>query len=249
MYGLDLFSGIGGITKALEGYVTPVAYCENDRYAQGVLLSRMATRDLPIAPIWDDITTLDGRSFKNIDIIYGGFPCQDISVAGRGAGLAGERSGLFFEIVRLIGEIRPRFVFLENVPAIRTRGASVVVGELDRLWYDSRFDLISAAEVGSQIAEGWRWFIMAKARTYGRITTPLHAYTNNESKRVSRKKRSGFRHLLKQDDGGKVWCFPDTCIKRGFDDVSVWMERLSAIGNAVVPAQAREAFERLMGLK
>src|SRR5438309_5214628 len=107
MYGLDLFSGIGGITKALEGYVTPVAYCENDRDAQAVLLSRMATGDLPLAPIWDDVATLRSTYIPSVDIIYGGFPCQDISVAGRGKGLAGKRSGLFFEIVRLCGEIRP----------------------------------------------------------------------------------------------------------------------------------------------
>src|SRR5216684_4770914 len=124
MYGLDLFSGIGGITKALEGYVQPVAYCENDRYAQGVLLSRMANGDLPNAPIWSDILTLRGAMLpRTPEIIYGGFPCQDISVAGRGKGLDGERSGLFFEIIRLVGEIRPRFVFLENVAAITVRGA------------------------------------------------------------------------------------------------------------------------------
>src|SRR5216684_872072 len=92
MYGLDLFSGIGGITKALEGYVQPVAYCENDRYAQGVLLSRMANGDLPNAPIWSDILTLRGAMLpRTPEIIYGGFPCQDISVAGRGKGLDGER--------------------------------------------------------------------------------------------------------------------------------------------------------------
>src|SRR5580693_6905745 len=99
MNGLSLFSGIGGIDKALEGYVEPILYCENDRYAQGVLLSRMATGDLPLAPIWDDVTTLCGDDLPaKPEIIYGGFPCQDISVAGRGIGLAGKRSGLFFEI-------------------------------------------------------------------------------------------------------------------------------------------------------
>ena len=88
LYGLDLFSGIGGITKALSGFVEPVAYCEKDRYAQGVLLSRMAQGELPVAPIWDDIQTFPGKAFKDhIDIIYGGFPCQDISVAGTGRGL------------------------------------------------------------------------------------------------------------------------------------------------------------------
>lgn len=95
MYGLDLFSGIGGLTKALEGYIEPVAYCESDRYAQAVLLSRMSTKDLPFAPIWDDVRTLRRDSLPIMpDIIYGGFPCQDISVAGRGEGLGGGPLGI-----------------------------------------------------------------------------------------------------------------------------------------------------------
>ena len=166
MYGLDIFSGIGGITKALEGYVRPVAYCENDRYAQCVLLSRMGAGDLPRAPIWDDVRTLKPEDLPAVDIIYGGFPCQDISIAGRGEGLAGKRSGLFFEIVRLVSEIRPRFVFLENVPAIRFRGGDVVAGELARLGYDCRWDTLSAANVGANhIRE--RWWLLAHTALNG----------------------------------------------------------------------------------
>ncbi|NCX93455.1 MAG: DNA cytosine methyltransferase [Gammaproteobacteria bacterium] len=126
MNGLDLFSGIGGIGLALEPWVRTVAYCEREPYAQGVLLSRMQSGDIDRAPIWDDVTTLRGDMLPRIDIISGGFPCQDISVAGLGKGLAGERSGLFFEIARLVRECQPRFVFLENVPAIRTRGGERV---------------------------------------------------------------------------------------------------------------------------
>lgn len=117
MYGLDLFSGIGGLTKSLEGYVIPLAYCEIDAYARGVLLSRMHTRDIPLAPIWDDVSTLRGAMLPRVDIIYGGFPCQDISVAGRGEGLGGKRSGLFFEIVRLVKEKKTSFL----VPRKRTQ--------------------------------------------------------------------------------------------------------------------------------
>lgn len=165
MYGLDLFSGIGGLTKALEGYVMPVAYCENERYAQAVLLSRMARRELPTAPIWDDVRSLTGPMLPvQPDIIYGGFPCQDISVAGRGAGLGGGRSGLFFEIVRLVSEIRPQFVFLENVSAITVRGAERVVGELCRLRYDCRWGILSAADVGA-VHRRERWWLLARDRS------------------------------------------------------------------------------------
>ena len=115
--GLSLFSGIGGLDVALSGYVRPIAYCEIDAYCQGVLLSKMHERSIDRAPIWDDIRSLSGKQFisRSIDMLYGGFPCQDISVAGHGIGLAGERSGLFFEVTRLVNELRPRFVFLENV--------------------------------------------------------------------------------------------------------------------------------------
>ena len=132
--GLDLFSGIGGNSIGLNEYVNTIAYCEADRHAQAVLLSRMGDGHLSKAPIWDDITTLTGAHFDiPIDIIIGGFPCQDISVAGKGAGLAGERSGLFFEIVRLAKEIKPTFLFLENVPAIRTRGLDTVIQEFTEI--------------------------------------------------------------------------------------------------------------------
>src|SRR4051812_38162099 len=102
MNGLDLFSGIGGLGLALADWVTPVAYCENDRYAQSVLLSRMASGELLLAPIWDDVRTLTGQQLPRIDCLYGGFPCQDLSAAGAGRGLAGERSGLYWQIERLV---------------------------------------------------------------------------------------------------------------------------------------------------
>ncbi len=161
LIGLDLFSGIGGITLALSPWVQPTAYCECDEYCQSILLARMADRSLPEAPIWDDVTTLDGRQFEGIvDIIYGGFPCQNITTAGRGAGLEGERSRLFFEIVRLAKEIKPSFLFLENVPAIRTRGLDVVVNQLADLGYDCRWDYLSAYDMGAPHLRK-RWFLLA----------------------------------------------------------------------------------------
>lgn len=160
MNGLDLFSGIGGIGLALEPWVRTVAYCEQDRYAQSVLLSRMQSGEIDRAPIWDDVTTLRAELLPRVDIIFGGFPCQDLSVAGRGKGLAGERSGLFFEIVRLVQEIKPSFVFLENVPAIRTRGLSEVVHALTEIGYDCRWTCLSAADVGAPHKRE-RWFLLA----------------------------------------------------------------------------------------
>jgi DNA (cytosine-5)-methyltransferase 1 len=164
MNGLDLFSGIGGIGLALEPWVRTVAYCERDQYAQSVLLSRMQSGDIDRAPIWDDVTTLRGEMLPPIGIIFGGFPCQDLSVAGRGKGLAGERSGLFFEIIRLVKEIKPTFVFLENVPAIRTRGLSEVVNAFTEIGYDCRWTCLSAGDVGAPHKRE-RWFLLASSNS------------------------------------------------------------------------------------
>jgi DNA (cytosine-5)-methyltransferase 1 len=157
---LDLFSGIGGIGLALSPWVRTIAYCEQDRYAQGTLLSRMRSGEIDTAPIWDDVRTLRAEHLPRIDIISGGFPCQDLSVAGRGEGLEGQRSGLFFEIVRLTEELKPLFVFLENVPAIRTRGLDVVLKEFTALGYDCRWTVVSAESIGAPHKRE-RWFLLA----------------------------------------------------------------------------------------
>lgn len=165
--GLDLFSGIGGLAISLKKWVRPIAYCELDPYCQSVLLNQMELQTIPSAPIWDDIRTLCPFQFSEdcIDIIFGGFPCQDISVAGRGKGLEGERSGLFFEIVRLAKEIKPKFIFLENVPAITIRGGITVVRTLAEMGYDCRWCVISAASVGAPHLRE-RWFLLAYAKHF-----------------------------------------------------------------------------------
>jgi DNA (cytosine-5)-methyltransferase 1 len=158
--GLDLFSGIGGLSIALNEWVRPIAYCEIDTYCQGVLCSNMSNGRIRNSPIWDDIRSFPRHWFHGIiDIIYGGFPCQDISVAGHGKGLEGERSGLFFEIVRLAKEIKPTFIFLENVPAITSRGGLRVVREITKMGYDCRWCVISAASIGA-LHRRERWFLL-----------------------------------------------------------------------------------------
>lgn len=159
--GLSLFSGYGGIDLGLSEWVRPILYCEIEPYAQAILLSRMDDGSLPFAPVWGDVRTLGGAKLRGlVDIAYGGFPCQDISVAGAGRGLDGERSGLFSEVIRLCEEASPAFIFLENVPAIRTRGAHVVQSELARIGYDTRWTTLSAAEVGANHKRE-RWFCLA----------------------------------------------------------------------------------------
>ncbi len=164
--GLSLFSGIGGIDVALSEYVQPIAYCEIESYCQSVLLQRMSEGHLPKAPIWDDIRTLPTDQLSPVEIIYGGFPCQDISVAGLQKGLEGKRSGLIFEVFKVIDATRPSFVFLENVPNIRTKGAERVCKELAERGYDCRWCCISASDVGANHKRE-RWFLLGYSEHNG----------------------------------------------------------------------------------
>jgi DNA (cytosine-5)-methyltransferase 1 len=273
MNGLDLFSGIGGIGLALEPWVRTVAYCEREPYAQGVLLSRMQSGEIDRAPIWDDVTTLRADMLPRIDIIFGGFPCQDLSVAGRGKGLAGERSGLFFEIARLIRECQPRFVFLENVPAIRTRGGERVVKELASLGYDCRWTTLSAASVGAPHKRE-RWFLLAHAngntirteqeqrRQQGKT---VFGYDGSEefmahapSERIQGLRSSGEQEPGSHGEEGlplrqgerpiqSDWSVePD--VLRVVNGLPNRAHRIKCLGNSVVPLQVREAFKKLAGI-
>lgn len=148
--GLGLFEGVAGITKALESWVRPIAYCDIEKYPRSVLLDRMLEGAIPVAPIWTNIRTLRAKYIPiSIDAIYGGFPCQDISLAGTGAGLEGHRSGLVFEFLRVVGEFRPQIIFMENVAALSIRGLDRILLELDALGYDAQWTIVSAFEVGS----------------------------------------------------------------------------------------------------
>jgi DNA (cytosine-5)-methyltransferase 1 len=294
MNALDLFSGIGGISLGLQEYVTTIAYCENDRHAQSVLLSRMHDGSIDKGPIWDDITTLKGSDIPcRIDIIVGGFPCQDLSVAGRGEGLAGKRSGLFYEVCRLVKEIQPSFVFLENVPAIRTRGLREVIREFTDMGYDCRWTCVSAQEVGAPHLRK-RWFLLAyshgfnsrnqwqkevsenrkmdqwktESNNYGKSeslanTNPkcdeseqgfkkANKTEHNEFGGISENMADGHSRGFKQCDSGRnrelsAWKVePD--VGRVVDGLSLRMDRIKRLGNAVVPLQAKKAFEKLINI-
>ena len=143
---LALFAGAGGgiLGGLLHGWRT-VAAVEIEDYPRRVLLQRQADGILPRFPIWDDVCTFDGHPWKGkVDVISGGFPCQDISCAGKGAGLDGERSGLWSEFRRIIGEVGPRLVFVENSPMLVIRGLDRVLGDLAEMGYDARWGIVGA---------------------------------------------------------------------------------------------------------
>lgn len=157
---LDLFSGIGGFSLGLErtGGFETVAFCEIEEFPRRVL-----AKHWPDVPCYRDVRELTAERLSAdgiaVDVICGGFPCQDLSVAGRGAGLAGERSGLWHEFARLIGEIRPRFVIVENVAALLGRGMGVVLGDLAALGYDAEWHCIPAASVGAPHRRDRLWIV------------------------------------------------------------------------------------------
>lgn len=162
---LSLFSGVGGLDCGFQ-IANPnsrtVCYVEKDEYAAAVLVSRIKDETLDDAPIWDNVVTFDGRPWRGIvQTIIGGFPCQDISQAGKREGITGERSGLWAEYARIVDEIRPTWVFIENVPPLVTRGLGWVLQDLARLGYDAEWDTFRAEEVGAPQRRN-RFFLVAK---------------------------------------------------------------------------------------
>jgi DNA (cytosine-5)-methyltransferase 1 len=153
---LDLFSGIGGFSLGLErAGMQTVAFCEVDPVCRQVL-----KKHWPDVPIFEDVKTLSAKDIHDtIDVICGGFPCQDISFAGKGAGLAGERSGLWYEYHRLIEEIHPRYVIIENVAALRSRGLDEVLRCLSALGYDAEWHCIPASSIGAPHQRDRVWIV------------------------------------------------------------------------------------------
>jgi len=148
---LHLFAGAGGgiLAGQLLGHRT-VCAVEIEPYPRAVLVARQNDGTFPPFPIWDDVSTFDGKPWRGVvDVVCGGFPCQDISIAGKGAGITGARSRLWKEFARIICEIRPKYAFVENSPMLVKRGLEVVLCDLAEMGYDAEWVCLSAAEVGA----------------------------------------------------------------------------------------------------
>jgi DNA (cytosine-5)-methyltransferase 1 len=162
---LALFAGAGGgILGGLACGFRTVCAVEIDEYARRILLARQRDGCLPRFPIWDDVRTFDGIPWRgHIDVITGGFPCQDISSAGKRAGIAGARSGLWADFARIIGEVRPRYALIENSQHLRTRGLDVVLRDLAEIRYDAEWMVLGAADVGAPHQRDRLWILAADA--------------------------------------------------------------------------------------
>ena len=163
---LSLFSGAGGgllASKYLLGWET-VGYVEINEYCQKVIAQRIKDGWLDEAPIFGDIRAFNRDGYADsyqglVDVVSGGFPCQDISCAGKGAGIEGSRSGLWSEMASVIRAVQPRYVFVENSPMLTSRGGTRVIGDLAEMGFDCRWGIISAADVGAPHLRKRIWIV------------------------------------------------------------------------------------------
>jgi len=239
---LALFAGAGGgiLGGKLLGWRT-VCAVEWEQYPACVLAARQNDGLLPSFPIWDDVQTFDGKPWRGIvDVVSGGFPCQDISIAGKGDGLDGERSGMWREMARIIGEVRPQYAFIENSPMLTSRGLGTVLADLAKLGFDAEWGVLGAdnAELPHKRKRIW----------------VLGSNTNGQRKqRVFKQKISTFKGLPRINDYGvdkneqglRSILSPGLC--RAFNGFPGQVDRLKAVGNAQVPRVAKFAWETLKG--
>ena len=271
---LDLFSGIGGFSLAAEWVwgdeLEIVGFCEIEKYCQKVL-----QKNFTGVPIHEDITELDGNDFKDIDLITGGFPCQDISIAGKGEGITGKRSGLWFEMHRIIREVRPRYALIENVPMLTIRGGTRVIADLAKIGYDAEWTIIGADDVGAWHRRKRIWIVaypecLGQSERSDIKRIDIERKTSNKSIKCYKtqpiaknvpdtdSKRSQGLVKRSQESRGyeqpirfrsrarqRSWWNAEPDVGRVANGISNRVDRLKGLGNAIVPQVAALIMERI----
>lgn len=264
---LHLFSGVGGgiLGGMLLGH-TCVCAVELEDYRRKVLLQRQRDGILPIFPIWDDIKTFDGKPWRGkVDAICGGFPCQDISCAGKGKGITGERSGLWKEMARIIREVEPGIVFVENSPMLVSRGLGVVLGDLAEMGHDAQWGVLGASDA--------IWLEETPCFDHERLRIFIKATNSNrmrelQSERTIQNERGWIHNGIQETSNSNEahfegwelsiregeeyaaarcssWWASEPGVDRVVHGMANRMDRLEAIGDGQVPAVVKLAWETL----
>lgn len=241
----SLFSGIGGLDLGLERAGLSCAWqVESDDYARTIL-----RKHWPSVPKWSDVRNVGAHCLERVELICGGFPCQDISQAGNGVGIEGERSGLWREFHRIVRELRPRLVLVENVPMLRQRGLGVVLGALASIGYDSEWDCVPAAAVGAPHRRD-RIFIVASLADADRGGFQERRVPEPGGLECARGRIfdgcGAERELRDAAERGRKWWETEPPVGRVANGIPGRVDRLRGLGNSVVPAVAEFIGRRLM---
>lgn len=272
---LSLFTGAGGgvLGSKMLGHRI-IGYVENNDYRQRVIAQRIEDGIFDEAPIFGDIVAFNNSGYAEsyqglVDIVSGGFPCQDLSCAGKGAGLDGEKSGLWFEMATTVRIIRPRYVFIENVPALIVRGFDRVLGSLSQMGYSAACGIVSAADVGAPHLRKRLWILghadkkrckkQCKPKSDG-TKQPCPQLSGCEMADTIGQRRNRWLHRpgwwqweplealqnARKGGGEKAWLsIPESELGRVAYGTPDRSNRLAAIGDGQVPIVAAFAFEYL----
>jgi DNA (cytosine-5)-methyltransferase 1 len=239
---LALFAGAGGgiLGGHLLGWRT-VCAVEWEQYPASVLCARQNDGFLPPFPIWDDVQTFDGKPWRGIvDVISGGFPCQDISAAGKGAGIDGERSSMWGQMARIIGEVRPKYAFIENSPMLTIRGLESVLADLAKMGFDAEWGVLGADYIGLPHHRERIWLL---------ASDPSNKYVERSGQKKTlgkpRLQSIFYNGVDKNQSGLRSILSPGLC--RTFNGLPGQVDRIKAIGNAQVPRVATTAWNILKG--
>jgi DNA (cytosine-5)-methyltransferase 1 len=253
----SLFAGIGGFDLGLERAGTRTVWqVEIDPFCRRVL-----ERHFPDAQRYEDVREVGAHNLAPVDLICGGFPCQDISSAGAKVGIGGERSGLWSEYARIIGELRPRYVLVENVAALLSRGLGVVLADLSALGYDAEWDCLPASAFGAPHQRDRLWLV-GYPHDDGEPTFPIddeapglpamgYAPGLSRDATPAPRPREHSRPALTAGGsggigGGQSWWSPESRVDRVADGLPDQLDRVRSLGNALVPQIAEWIGRRLM---
>lgn len=241
MNGLALCSGIGGIELGLR-FVVPtyrtICYVERETYVAGILVSRMEDATMDQTPIWSDVKTFDGRPWgKVVDIVTAGYPCQPYSVAGRRMGESDSRN-VWPDIRRIVGEVKPTFVFCENVSAHLSLGFEQIAKDMGKLGFKIAVGVFTAWAVGACHKRERLFWLATHADDQG-----LEGWNSGGLQECSNKRSSWKACSLSTEKRKRIGRWPiESALCGSDDDVPNRMDRLRALGNAVVPQVAARAF-------